>query len=342
MKPLSAYVKENYTKVFKYASIHSCRRMLVQDDALAVFDEESNDFIGLLTPKDVIERPHVLIADCLKQRPFVQEEWPVNQALNLMLEQNVTVLAVTTSANMLKGLLYKSDLLKAVWDKKEHLANALTQTRHKLEEVSANSAILLEAQSNMDDLQLLVSPDGHIIFHNREVNRYMLNHLQRPLSASDKIDFLFGEQLGLDAAAFRRVFNKALAGEPAEIETEGATSTGTNEVVSKNYKIVCRPVWLKKEMKGIAITVMDITLQKTKDKLLIEQKSALKTVLFTESHIIRRPLANILAILDLLDFEALSNHNAEMLQLLKVSAEELDESIKNSTQIIHSTYSKLQ
>jgi len=340
MKPVSEYITENYARVSKFASIYSCRQTLIQNDALAVFDEDNNSFAGILTPKDVVERAHILVADCLKHRKPVAPGWPVSKALELMLEQNTNVLPVIAPDNRFCGLVYKRDLLKAIWDKKEHLATTLKETVNRVEHLSASYDMLTEAQSNIDDLQLLIAPDGSIIFHNRRVEEYMLTRHKRLLTYSDNIDCLHGEYFGIDGKEFDQIFNIALAGEPTQLETEGLTDN-EGQVIRKTYKTVCRPVWLKQQLKAVTVTITDITLQKTKDRLLNEQKSALKTVLFAESHIIRRPLTNILAILDLIDSATLSNQNTELFQLLKVSAEELDDSIKNSTQKIYSTYSKL-
>lgn len=340
MRPVLAYVNNQYTKVFKYTSVHACRKSLVENDALAVFEEDENSFIGILTPKDVIERPHVLVADCLKRRTPVAPDTPVSKVLELMLTQHINVLPVVSDSNTLQGLIYKKDLMKAVWDKKEHLTTALYNSSKKVEELSASSALLLEAQNNLDDLQLLVSPGGTIIFHNREVDQFIITNYERQLSFDDRVDALFGEYFGITSEQFTHMFNKALAGEPAFIETEGINTKAAQSKANKTYKTLCRPVRLKEELKGVAITITDITRQKTKDKLLLEQKSALKAAMFTESHIVRRPLSNILALIELFDKTTLSGHNAELLDLLKVSAEELDGSIKNSTQMIYSTYSK--
>lgn len=338
MRQVSAYVRMDYQKVFRFTSVQACRKTLIENDALAVFEEEDNSFVGILTPKDVIERPHVLVADCFKSRTPVEPEWPVSKVFDSMLKQNINVLPVVSADNNLYGLVYKRDLMKAVWDKKEHLTIALNDSVKKTEYLSASSALLQEVQNNLDDLQLLVSPGGDIIFHNRGVDQYMLACHRRSVSSGDSINILFGHYFGINAHTFTPVFNSALAGEVAFLETE---TSSNNDKSGNIYKVWCRPVRVMGELKGIAITITDITQQKTKDKLLMEQKSALKTVMFTESHIIRRPLSNILALIELFDTANLSANNAELLQLLKISAGELDDSIKNSTQMLYSTYSKL-
>lgn len=341
MTQVSAYVTRHYERVYRFSSVHACRKALIENEALAVFDEEDNSFVGILTPKDVIERPHVLVADCFKSRTPVEPEWPVSKVIDSMLKQCINVLPVVSAGNNLHGLVYKRDLMKAVLEKKEHLTIALNDSVKKTEHLSASSALLLEAQKSLDDLQLLVSPGGNIIFHNRGVDQYMIACNGRSVATGDNINILFGHYLGIDEYALMQVFNRAVAGEVAFLETEGSTGGDNNGKADKIYKTWCRPVRVKDELKGIAITITDITQQKTKDKLLIEQKSALKTVMFTESHVIRRPLSNILALIELFDSANLSASNAELLQLLKVSAGELDDSIKSSTQMLYSTYSKL-
>lgn len=188
MKSIANYIRREYGHTLLYAGVQSCRKTLIQNDALAVFNNDSHAFVGVLTPKDVIERPHLLVADCLTQKPFMQESNTPDEVFETMLLHHTNVLPVVSDDNKLQGLIFKQDLIKA--------------------------------------------------------------------------------------------------------------------------------------------------LRKKNDMLITAQNELLKNIVFTQSHIVRRPLSNILALLDLVDTEALSEENKHLLSLLHISASELDASIRDTVQMV--------
>lgn len=69
-----------------------------------------------------------------------------------------------------------------------------------------------------------------------------------------------------------------------------------------------------------------------------KQNDHLQDIAFMNAHIIRAPLANIMAITDLLNSDKLSEEdNKELVQLLQTSAEQLDTNVK---EIVAKTYNK--
>jgi two-component system CheB/CheR fusion protein len=80
---------------------------------------------------------------------------------------------------------------------------------------------------------------------------------------------------------------------------------------------------------------IDITEKKKKEIALEQQNKVLEEIAFIQSHEIRRPLANILGLVQLLDKEQLSAENAEIINYLDKSAQELDEIIHK---ILNKTY----
>ncbi len=72
----------------------------------------------------------------------------------------------------------------------------------------------------------------------------------------------------------------------------------------------------------------DITERKKKERELNIHKEELDHIRLLQSHEIRRPVANICGLLDLLDASSLSSSNLEIYNKIKESMMELDESIK--------------
>jgi PAS domain-containing protein len=72
----------------------------------------------------------------------------------------------------------------------------------------------------------------------------------------------------------------------------------------------------------------DITARKLQQEKLEQQNEQFKKIAFISSHTVRRPLANIMGLTEILDSENLNNPlNTEIIDQLKVSAKELDEVI---------------
>jgi len=86
---------------------------------------------------------------------------------------------------------------------------------------------------------------------------------------------------------------------------------------------------------AVLINAIDITNLKNTESLLEEQNKGLREIAFLQSHIIRSPLANIKHLISLLNKETLSEENKIVINLLEVSAENLDNAVQ---QIVEKTY----
>jgi len=74
---------------------------------------------------------------------------------------------------------------------------------------------------------------------------------------------------------------------------------------------------------------------KSKEKL-VEKNKSLEEYAFITSHNLRRPLANILGLVQLFDEKkSYDDLNKEVIEKLKTSAEELDEVIKQTTKVLN-------
>lgn len=87
-------------------------------------------------------------------------------------------------------------------------------------------------------------------------------------------------------------------------------------------------------------TLHDITKRKKQENLLKEQNEKLMTIARLQSHIVRKPIANILGIINLIDLENPNDlSNLELIPQLEIASKELDTIIKeitlNTTEITH-------
>lgn len=74
---------------------------------------------------------------------------------------------------------------------------------------------------------------------------------------------------------------------------------------------------------------IDITSRKKQELEILKQKQDLERIATMQSHQVRKPVANVIGLINLLEEENLSQSNRELLDLLKISAKELEDSIND-------------
>ncbi len=74
--------------------------------------------------------------------------------------------------------------------------------------------------------------------------------------------------------------------------------------------------------------IQDMRAIKQKEAIILEQNKAFKDIAFTQSHIIRHPLTNIMGLLSLIDEKDVPDHVKNILNLMQESANQLDQVIK--------------
>lgn len=88
--------------------------------------------------------------------------------------------------------------------------------------------------------------------------------------------------------------------------------------------------------KAVVLLTNDVSARKHAEMELIAQNKKLETFAFTTSHIIRRPLANLMSLTNLLDMEKIPDEeNRQLIALVKNSALEVDRIIHDLSRNIH-------
>lgn len=95
------------------------------------------------------------------------------------------------------------------------------------------------------------------------------------------------------------------------------------------HKLFFSPAYNKQnEIIGVVFNVTDITESKLFESRLQKQNELLRQITFSQNHEVRRPLANILAILELFKSKLSAREKEAYLDLLQTSSVELDIYIK--------------
>jgi signal transduction histidine kinase len=82
-------------------------------------------------------------------------------------------------------------------------------------------------------------------------------------------------------------------------------------------------------IESLTVYFQDITTQKHGEEQINLKNQSLDRIAFVNSHVIRKPLANILGIINSLELLSHEGHFDQPLKMLKQSALELDKNIKD-------------
>lgn len=121
------------------------------------------------------------------------------------------------------------------------------------------------------------------------------------------------------AADFRNQCNKALQGKLVEYE-HFINGGWFNFAISALYSFG--------EIAGLAIVGNNINTQKKNAKIIRQQSECLSNIAWFQSHQVRRPVASILAIMNLIKEEKDYNQIEQYLQMLETTTQQLDEIIR--------------
>jgi PAS domain S-box-containing protein len=196
---------------------------------------------------------------------------------------------------------------------------------------SAND-VLIESENKLravfdstKDITLLISHDYKVINFNKMAYEIGLLHLKKEFKVGVDIrDYFFEEDLNLVNTHLPRI----LQGEQFVFDIER-----TIDGAKIWFEVTYSPVYDSKDkILGCNINLKDITERTTNLDKILKQNEVLKKIAWQQSHEVRRPVANILGLVDLI-----KNHKITLteemqdktLDLLIASATELDEIVRS-------------
>lgn len=192
------------------------------------------------------------------------------------------------------------------------------------EENQINEQKLNAVLNSTTDSNIIINPDYKIISFNEVARKDVETHFQKTLNIGDDIrDYLFEST----KEVFYTNFQKALTGENVSVEWEMDFNLGYTVWFRINYYPVYNN---KKEIIGVSFNSTNID-QRKKAELNLSRKTAhLDKIAWNHAHEIRKPLANILGLIELLKEEQDKIKYQQLLVLLSESSRELDYVLKDN------------
>lgn len=177
--------------------------------------------------------------------------------------------------------------------------------------------------NNSDDLIWMISSKGQIVTANAAFKNKFRQFLGFEVDLSQSIDVSQLPNTGL-TENWTLYFNEAFAGKSMKVEQEVK-----NENSVEYYEIILNPIVNEKnEIFGVGCFARDITQRKESENRIKKQVERLKEVAWIQSHEVRRPLANIMGLIELLRQTQEEKEKQELFDHMEQSCKELDAVIK--------------
>ncbi|HEX2968179.1 MAG TPA: ATP-binding protein [Bacteroidales bacterium] len=136
---LSSLVSGDFHVVHPDTPVNSIEDILVQKNFVVVQDERKM-FYGVLTPSDIIARPHKIVIDCIGTVERIDANEDVESAYYKMIKVNQHVLPVFRDEDFL-GIIKMQNIADAISCEKESTVSKIEEMQKQLEEERKRSQV---------------------------------------------------------------------------------------------------------------------------------------------------------------------------------------------------------
>jgi PAS domain S-box-containing protein len=204
----------------------------------------------------------------------------------------------------------------------EHQLEVFT-TNKKIKSSEANLRAVFD--STLDGFVLLDEKLKIKLFNARASDFIHLNSQRYEFEIGRSIfDFVEPSRL----AYFKTVMAKVTKGEVVDYDRRHHSLDGIISWV----RYTLTPVYEGALVKGVCISGRDVTARKMYLKTLEDQNKTFREISWMQSHLVRAPLARILGLLPVLNTTTSKSEQAEVINYMEISAQELDEIVKKISQ----------
>ena|SRR6218665_1770940 len=169
-------------------------------------------------------------------------------------------------------------------------------------------------------IRFIILQDYTILFFNKIARDKFFSSFGIEIVIGMNISKYFKSKLFTENFGF--YFQKSLDGEYVNIE---------NLIEENNnkewYKMDFHPLILDEKPIAVSISIRNINDKKKKEIKLQEQNTLLRNIVFTMSHHVRAPVANILGLVSLVDKSEISEKNKVIYEYLEIATKNLDKII---------------
>lgn len=203
------------------------------------------------------------------------------------------------------------------------ISKDITELKNKRDQIAASEKTLQSIINSSDNVLIYMDTGFRIKYANRRAQQHAYKMFGKPFLIGDKLTDYYPESDRSLALEHKRL-----------LEQEKLTVSHEHLVIYPDGE----KLWYLRryygvfeengELSGLVIASINITERKEQELQIQQHVDALKEIAKIQSHEIRRPVANIIGLTDLMDFKLKTvEENDQILQYLRMSALELDQII---------------
>ena len=253
------------------------------------------------------------IRDTIRQRFIECAETGLAISFEENFENNTTSLSELFPMKNEKGII-------------THIAGVskdITELKRQRDQIAASEKTLQSIINSSDNVLVYISKDLTIKYANRRAQKHAIKLFGRPFEIGVKLSDYYPEEykaIGMEHGRMLLELKKSVSHEHLVEYPDGEK----HWYIRRYYGVFED----NGDVSGIVIASMNITERKEQELMIQKHVDALKEIAKIQSHEIRRPVANITGLTDLMDLKNKSvEENEQILQYLKISAHELDQMI---------------
>ncbi|WMN12283.1 PAS domain-containing protein [Marivirga salinae] len=172
--------------------------------------------------------------------------------------------------------------------------------------------------NDVDEGNILISLDGSVIEFNATAYEFMSWYTHKELRLNEYLPHYFG---GTFSKTFEALFEKAKNGHKQKFCRSFKNLSGYEKITDMELKPVSDST---ENIMGVILNSKDITEEVNLEKRIRISEKKLDDIAYINAHEVRAPLASMLGLLNLLDFENVSKDSKLILNHLKKSANDLE------------------
>ncbi|WP_232064546.1 GAF domain-containing protein [Rhodocytophaga rosea] len=193
-----------------------------------------------------------------------------------------------------------------------------------------NKLTLRAILDSTNDGHILIDANFKILSFNKVTQQAFERFFKQSIAIGEDFWQLIAQIPGIEDE-FKSNFNIALLGNKVSIEKNIEIKPG----LSLWYSFQFLPAYDEYgSIIGVTLNASNINKQKRLQLRILSQNQRLQDIANFQSHKIRRPVATMLGLIQILDKTTLTKENSELISMLEITARELDEVIH---QIVHKT-----
>jgi PAS domain S-box-containing protein len=207
---------------------------------------------------------------------------------------------------------------------------ALGRSQSELISANTSSEDWLKAVFNdPEEANILINTDGLIIEYNKAAFSFAEWYVNKSLTLDDSIYEYLPEEF---SNTLRALFDEAKTGIRQKFSRKFENVDGYKKI----YDIELRPVFSSDmNAMGVVMVIVDITAQVELSNRIEKSEKRLSDIAFIAAHEVRAPLASIMGLVYLLDYESVDPEGRQILNRLKKASIDLDQIIHK---VSESTY----